>query len=69
MVALLDSSGRPSRTLTMVTAAVAILIVKFALAGLSLPLIGDVPAMGAAAFGGAFAAILAPWIGREYVKK
>ena len=64
-----DTRGRESITLTFCTVATVILLAKFALAGLTLPYIGLVPLMGAGEFGLAFAAVLAPWLHREWVEK
>lgn len=64
-----DTRGRESITLTFCTLAAITLIAKFATAGLTLPLIGLVPLMGAGEFGLAFAAVLAPWLHREWVEK
>lgn len=61
-----DSRGQQSRTLVFVTVSWAVLVVKFALAGLVIPVLGSVPAMTAAEFGSAMAMILAIWLGREW---
>ena len=69
MVSMKDSKGQPSRTLALVQSAFWLLFVKFALAGLTIPNVGEFPEMTAGAVGGAVLAILTPWIGREFVKK
>lgn len=63
---LKDTRGRESITLTFCTVAVLILIGKFALAGLTIGTFGVMPAMSAGEFGLAFAAVLAPWMHREW---
>jgi hypothetical protein len=64
-----DSRGRESKTLTMVTVSWFTLLVKFAGAGLTLPVVGEFPVMSANEFGLATAAILAIWLGREWKEK
>lgn len=64
-----DSRGRESVTLSYVTAGYFTLLAKFALAGLNLPYIGLMPAMGASEFGLAAAGILGIWLGREWTEK
>lgn len=66
-LSLKDSRGRESITLTFVAAAYTALLVKFVLAGATLPLFGAVPAMGAVDFGIAVASVLTIWVGREWV--
>jgi len=63
-----DTRGRESITLTFCTLATVILLGKFLLAGLTTYL-GVVPDMSAGEFGLAFAAVLAPWLHREWVEK
>lgn len=63
-----DSRGRESRTLLFVTAALCVLLVKFALAGLAL-LGQKFPTMTGLEFAGAFGAVLAAWLGREWTDK
>ena len=63
-----DTRGRESITLTFCTFATVILLGKFALAGL-VTSFGTVPDMSASEFGLAFAAVLAPWLHREWVEK
>lgn len=65
----IDSSGRESRTLFFVSASWLVVWIKFLVAGLKLPIVGVVPHMTATEFGMSVAAILAIWIGREWVKK
>lgn len=65
----LDSSGKESRTLFFVAASWLVVWLKFLLAGVTLPIIGQVPPMSATEFGSAVAFILAVWLGREWVKK
>lgn len=69
MFSLKDSRGRESTTLAFVSAAYAALLIKFVLAGATLPLFGAVPAMGATEFGLAVAGVLAIWLGREWTDK
>lgn len=64
-----DSRARESHTLLFVTLAVLPLIVKFSLAGLTLPHFGTMPAMAPGEYGIAFAGIMAVWLGREWIKK
>ncbi len=64
-----DTRGRESITLTFCTIAAVILMGKFAVAGLTLPIIGLIPQMGAGEFGLSFAAVLAPWLHREWIQK
>lgn len=66
MFSLKDSRGRESTTLAFVSAAYAALLVKFVLAGATLPLFGTVPPMSATEFGLAVAGVLAIWLGREW---
>lgn len=65
----LDSQGRESRTFVIVSLSWLGVWVKFIGAGLTLPVIGAVPPMSATEFGTAVAAIMAVWVGREWVKK
>lgn len=64
-----DSRGNPSRTWPLVLSASILVMVKFALGGLTLPLIGHIPDMGGGEFAGAFGAILAGWWAREHTSK
>lgn len=65
----IDSTGRESRTLFFVSASWLVVWVKFLLAGLTLPVVGVVPAMTATEFGMAVGAVLGIWLGREWIKK
>jgi hypothetical protein len=64
-----DSRGRESITLSLVVPAWLALLVKFLVAGLTLPVVGVVPAMSATEFGMAMAGVLAIWLGREWTEK
>lgn len=66
---LKDSRGRESMTLSLVVPAWAALLIKFLLAGITLPVVGAVPAMSAGEFGAAVALVLAIWLGREWTDK
>lgn len=66
---LRDSRGRESTTLSLVVPAWFALLVKFILAGLTLPVVGVVPTMSATEFGLAMAGVLAIWLGREFNEK
>lgn len=61
--------NRASTTLKFVKTAFAALMFKYVTAGVALGPLGIMPEMGATEFGIAFAAILAPWLHREYVRK
>ncbi len=65
---LTDSRGRESKTLFFVTVTWAVMVFKFAIAGLTY---GGVtaPEMDVQNFGFAVAAILAVWLGREWNEK
>ena len=64
-----DSQGRESRTFVIVSLSWLAVWAKFIGAGLKVPVIGTIPPMTASEFGAAVAAIMAVWIGREWVKK
>lgn len=64
-----DSRGNPSTVLTMTLAGVITLISKFAAAGLTFPLVGHVPDMSAAEFGGALGVIVGVWVAHENNKR
>lgn len=67
-----DASGRESRTLALVGIALMVLVIRFSLGGLGMtfgPISFNVEPMPALEFGGAAAAILSIWLGREWVKK
>lgn len=66
--AIKDSRGRESHTLLFVASALAVLLPKFALAGLTLHGV-SVPPMSGGEFAAAFVAILAAWLGREWQEK
>jgi tellurite resistance protein TehA-like permease len=67
---LQDSRGRESITLSLVVPAWFVLLVKFVLAGVTLPGVGvTVPPMSATEFGLAMAGVLAIWLGREWAEK
>lgn len=69
MLMLKDSRGNPSITLTFVTVSLVVVVVKFALAGLTLPGLGEVPAMSGVDFAAAAGAVLGIWWGREKTEK
>ena len=64
-----DSRGRESTTLGFVTVGFATLLIKFALAGLDLPVVGEMPPMTATEFGLAATGLLGIWLGREWTEK
>ena len=64
-----DSTDRESHTLLFIALACIPLVARFALGGINLPVIGTLPVMSATEFGTAFAAIMAVWLGREWIKK
>lgn len=65
MFMVTDRNGKKSRTLFFVTISWAVLVFKFAIAGLGY---GEItaPEMSASEFGMAVAGILAIWLGREW---
>lgn len=63
-----DSRGRESHTLFFVAVALAVLLPKFALAGLNIAHL-IVPPMTGGEFAAAFVAILGTWLGREWTEK
>lgn len=65
----LDSRGRESITLGLVIPAYAVLLAKFAGAGVSIPYLGTIPAMSGTEFAAAFAAVLGVWLTREWQEK
>lgn len=67
--AMKDSRGNRSITLTFVTISLAVVLIKFALAGLKLGSLGMVPAMSGTEFAAAAGAVLAIWWGREKTEK
>lgn len=72
-----DSRGEQSVTLLFVAIGWAVLVVKFALAGLAIKfgtspasvIEFSAPAMSATEFGLAFAGIIGIWLGREYQRQ
>ena len=68
-VAMKDSRGNPSITLTFVTVAFVLVLIKFALAGLELPVVGTMPPMSGMDFAAAAGAVLGIWWGREKTEK
>ena len=66
---LKDAEGKKSTTLTFVVVAFVILAVKFLMGGLTLPMLGAVPVIGAGEFGMALTGILAIWRHREHTEK
>lgn len=71
MIKMVDSSDRESVTLTFVTVAFIIVTFKFLLSGLDLTGygFGKVTEISIIEYAGAFTAILAVWLGREWVKR
>jgi hypothetical protein len=71
MLKMVDSSDRESVTLTFVTVAFFIVTIKFILAGYDLSWLGlgVTTSISITEYATAFAAILAVWLGREWVKK
>ncbi len=66
---MVDSRGKNSKTLTFVTIAFIVVIVKFVLAGLVIPVLGTVPVMGGGEFAAAIGAVLGIWTAREWKDK
>ena len=67
--AMHDSRGKKSTTLTLVTASWGVITAKFFFAGMSLPLLGDVPTMSGGEYAAGVGAVLAIWLGREWTEK
>lgn len=67
--AMKDSRGNRSITLTFVTVSLAVVLIKFALAGLQIGPLGTVPPMSGTEFAAAAGAVLAIWWGREKTEK
>jgi hypothetical protein len=65
MFCMKDSRGNKSKTLFFVAVSWGVLVIKYALAGLSLALVGTIPPMSAGEFGAAVMMILGIWLGRE----
>ena len=59
-----DSRGRPSPTLFFVATAFVAVTVKFVIGGFF-----GLPVVGLSEYGAAFAAIVVPYIGREWIDK
>lgn len=59
-----DSRGRPSHTLFFVAVAFISVTVKFCISGFF-----GLPIVGLSEYGAAFAAIVVPYIGREWIDK
>lgn len=66
-----DSSQRESRTLLFVSVAFLVITVKFLLAGVDLSSygLGKPSDISLGEYAGSFAAVLAVWLGREWVKR
>ena len=64
-----DSRGNESTTLFFVRVTWAVMVIKFLLAGITLPWLGEMPAMDVQNFGIAVAPIIAVWVGREWKAK
>ncbi|MBL4797627.1 MAG: hypothetical protein JKY50_09445 [Oleispira sp.] len=64
-----DSRGKESITLGLVFISWAVVVIKFAIAGITIGPLGTMPIIGAGEFGMAVAAILAIWLGREWTEK
>lgn len=63
-----DSRGKESKTLMFVSVTWAVMVFKFAIAGLEFKGI-TAPEMDIQSFGIAVAAVLAIWLGREWTEK
>jgi len=63
---MIDSKGKESTTLTFVSIAFIAVFVKFLIGGMTLPVIGLMPIIGAGEFGLAITGILAVWLNREW---
>ena len=63
---LIDSRGKESTTLTFVFVAFMAVFIKFLIGGMNLPVIGEMPVIGAGEFGLAVTGILAIWLNREW---
>lgn len=64
-----DSRGKKSTTLFFVAVTWAVLVGKFALAGVTIGDYGTFPEMTGGEFAAAVGAILGIWLGREYTEK
>lgn len=64
-----DSRGKQTKTLFFVAVTWAILVGKFALAGVTIGDFGTFPEMSGGEFAAAIGAVLGIWLGREYTEK
>lgn len=64
-----DSRGKQSTTLFFVFVSWLVLVMKFAIAGMTFPVVGQMAPMSAGEFGMAVAGVLAIWLGREWTEK
>lgn len=64
-----DTRGQQSTTLGFVVISFTVLIVKFALGGLTLGVLGDMPVISAGEFGAALVVVLGIWRHREYTER
>lgn len=66
-----DNSQRESRTLVFVTVAFLVITAKFMLSGVDLSAygLGKPSEISLGEYAGSFAAVLAVWLGREWVKR
>jgi len=64
-----DSRGNESKTLFFVIVTWAVLLGKFIISGMTLPVIGLMPEMGAGEFGLAVTGVLGIWTMREHTEK
>lgn len=69
MFCLTDSRGNKSKTLAFVTVTWLVVVIKFLCAGLTLPMLGQVPVMTGGEFAAAVGAVLGIWLGREWKDK
>jgi len=71
MLKMTDSSDRESVTLGFVSIASGIITIKFVLSGLDLTFmgLGKVDPISITEYAASFAAVLAVWLGREWVKR
>lgn len=66
---LKDGRGHPSWTATIVVPSAFAVTQKFLLAGVTIPVVGTFPPMTGGEYAAAIGALLAMWVGREYVDK
>ncbi len=64
-----DARGKKSTTVVFVKLGSAIVLAKYALASLAIPIVGIVPTMSATDFAMGLSAILGIWQVREYIDK